>query len=249
MRILSGMLLLLLTASAAVASPGNPGGAGPLKVSMFSGAAEYKSDQTLAQLKQYLEKHDAVQCTLNVATNDRDLPGIGQLDSCDVMIVFTRRLNLPPDEVARIRKYMESGKGVVGIRTASHAFQTWLDFDHEVLGGDYKGHATDKPARVSINPAAGDHPVLEGVGPFATPGKLYTNAHPASDVLVLLTARTEDNNQPVAWVRTRAAHHDQRVFYTSLGVPEDFANEDFRRLVANAVLWTGRRSPRSGSDR
>jgi type 1 glutamine amidotransferase len=140
---------------------------------------------------------------------------------------------------------MESGKGVVGIRTASHAFQTWLDFDHEVLGGDYKGHANDKTAQVSINLAAKDHPVLEGVEPFTTDGKLYTNAHPASDITVLLTAKSQDNRQPVAWVRTRPDHHDQRVFYTSLGVPEDFQNENFRRLVANAILWTGRSQPKA----
>jgi type 1 glutamine amidotransferase len=178
-----------------------------------------------------------------VATDDRDLPGIDQLETCEVMVVFTRRLNVPPDQLARIRKYMESGKGVVGIRTASHAFQTWLEFDHEVLGGDYKGHATDKPAKLSINPRARDHVVLKGVEPFATNGKLYSNAHPAGDITVLLTARTDDNSQPVAWVRTRPEHQDQRVFYTSLGVEADFENENFCRLVANAVLWTAHRSP------
>ena len=211
----------------------------PLRVSMFSGAAEYKSDQTLSEFKRFLEQRYDAQCTLNVATNDRDLPGVEQLDTCDVILVFTRRLNVPPEQLARIKKYMESGKGVVGVRTASHAFQTWLEFDHEVLGGDYKGHATDKPARVSINPAAKDHPVLARVEPFTTSGKLYTNARPASDITILLTATTEDDTQPVAWVRTLPEHRDQRVFYTSLGVPADFRDENFRRMLANAVLWAG----------
>ncbi|MES2694805.1 MAG: hypothetical protein V4773_15135 [Verrucomicrobiota bacterium] len=32
-----------------------------------------------------------------------------------------------------------------------------------------------------------------------------------------------------------------RVFYTSLGVPEDFKDENFRRLLLNAINWTARR--------
>lgn len=209
----------------------------PLKISMYSGAAEYHSDQTLAGLKEYLESHFDVQCTLNDVKDLHDLPGIDQLESCDVMVLYTRRLELPPDQIARIRKYMDAGRPVVGIRTASHAFQTWLAFDHEVLGGDYRGHATDKPAQVTPNEKQKHHPVLTGVKPFATNGKLYNNPHLAEDVTVLLRATSDDGTQPVAWVRQRRDHHDQRVFYTSLGVPADFDNANFRRLLGNAILW------------
>jgi type 1 glutamine amidotransferase len=61
---------------------------------------------------------------------------------------------------------------------------------------------------------------------------------------VLLNAKTEDDAEPVAWARVRADHHNQRVFYTSLGVPEDFDNPNFRRLIANAIVWTAGRAPR-----
>ena len=40
--------------------------------------------------------------------------------------------------------------------------------------------------------------------------------------------------EPVTWVN----HHGKaRVFYTSLGHPEDFREEPFRRLLSNALLW------------
>lgn len=212
----------------------------PLKVSIYSGATEYQSDQTLGGLKGYLEKNYNVRCTLNDVTDWHTLPGISQLETCDVMVVFTRRVEMPPDQVEKIQKYMESGRGVVGIRTASHAFQTWLAFDHEVLGGDYHNHVKDdKLAQLSIPPGAKDHPVLAGVVPFTTMGKLYKNPQIAPDDLVLLNARSEDDVEPVAWIRTRAEHRGQRVFYTSLGLPADFQNENFRRMIANAILWTG----------
>jgi type 1 glutamine amidotransferase len=226
---------LLISAARGAERPANADR--PLRIAMYSGAAEYKSDQSLARLKEWLEKDERAKCTLNLAADDQDLPGLDQLETSDVAVIFTRRIKLPPEKLAKVRKYMDSGKPVVGIRTASHAIQTWLEFDHEVLGGDYTGHAADKIARMSISPEAKDHSVLAGVQPFTTTGKLYTNAHPAKDITVLLTATTDDNTQPVAWVRTRADHHDQRIFYTSLGTPEDFQNVNFRRLLTNAVFW------------
>lgn len=216
----------------------------PVRVSMYSGATEYHSDRTLAGLRDYLQKNYSIRCTLNDVTDWHTLPGIDQLETCDVMLVFTRRVELPPEQVEKVKKYMESGRGVVGIRTASHAFQTWLAFDHEVLGGDYHNHVKDdKLARLTIPPGSKDHPVLTGVEPFTTMGKLYKNPHIAADDTVLLNAKSEDDAEPVAWARVRPAHHNQRVFYTSLGVPEDFDNPSFERMIANAILWTAGRAP------
>lgn len=238
-------LLAALAFRSALASAGEPKAtAPPLQVSIYSGATEYHSDQTLARFKTYLEKNYNVRCTLNDVTDWHTLPGIDQLETCDVMVVFARRVELTPDQVEKVKKYMESGRGVVGIRTASHAFQTWLAFDHEVLGGDYHNHVKDdKLAQITIPAGAKDHPVLKGVEPFTTMGKLYKNPQIAADDTVLLKARSEDDAEPVAWARTRAEHRDQRVFYTSLGVPEDFENENFRGMVANAILWAGKREP------
>lgn len=239
---LYSIALIVLTAPTAWAGRGTDAPDPPLKVSFFSGATEYRSDQSLAQLKAYLEQRYNVRGTLNDVTDWHVLPGIDQLDTCDVMVVFTRRVELPPDQVEKVKRFMESGKGVVGIRTASHAFQTWLAFDYEVLGGDYHNHVKDdKLARLTIPAAAKAHPVLKGVEPFTTMGKLYKNPRIASDDTILLTAQSEEDREPVAWARTRAEHKEQRVFYTSLGVPEDFDNENFRCLVTNAIFWTGKR--------
>lgn len=232
--------MLAAVAAAPADTPRRP----PLRVSMYSGAAEYHSDETLAAFKQHLEQRYNVQCTLNKVTDIHSMPGLDQLETCDVALIFTRRVECPPQQVAHIRKYMESGKGVVGIRTASHAVQTWLDFDKEVLGGDYHYHdKADELSKVEIDPNAKSHPILAGVEDFTTTGKLYRNPQIARDVTLLLSASNKDDHQPVAWARTRPEHKDQRVFYTSLGVPTDFENENFRRLVANALFWTSRAEP------
>jgi hypothetical protein len=38
-------------------------------------------------------------------------------------------------------------------------------------------------------------------------------------------------------------HNGGRIVYTSLGVPEDFKDDNFRRLLMNALFWTTHRDP------
>ena len=51
-----------------------------------------------------------------------------------------RRMTLPADQLGQVKRYIESGKPVIGLRTASHAIQNWLEMDKLVLGGNYQGH-------------------------------------------------------------------------------------------------------------
>ena len=52
-------------------------------------------------------------------------------------------------------------------------------------------------------------------------------------------------SEPVAWVNMR---NGSRVFYTSLGHPDDFENTSFRKLLRNAVFWALDRPP-CGTDK
>ncbi len=229
-----------LTAASTRATPQAAKGA--LRVCLISGAAEYKSDASLAKLQEHLEKHYPVKCSRAFATSDSDLPGLDNLDTCDVAVLFTRRLKLKGEQLERIKKYCTSGKPLVGIRTASHAIQTWLDLDHEVFGGDYHNHYKEGPlCDIKIVPAAKGHPILKGFQPYASAGSLYKNPAVAKDVTVLLTGTIPEHTEPIAWTRQ---YKGGRVFYTSLGHPKDFAQESYLRLLTNAIFWTAKREPK-----
>jgi type 1 glutamine amidotransferase len=116
------------------------------------------------------------------------MAGLEALDDADLMVMFTRFRKLPDDQLARITKYADSGKPMMGFRTASHAFkydggphaaemneawtrkifgQKWIT--HHGHFGDGKELLT----AVTINPPAADSPVLRGVRPFEAYSWLY----------------------------------------------------------------------------
>jgi type 1 glutamine amidotransferase len=232
------VLVAPLLAAADDAPPNDP----KLKVVMFSGSEEYKSTPSLQALAKHLKDKIGADCTVHVV-NDQGttLTGADDLKTADVAVFFTRRVSLADDQLELVRKFIASGKGVVGIRTASHGFQTWLEFDPQILGGSYKGHyGKDLPANVTAPDKAKDHPVLAGVKDFETTGKLYKNADVAPDATILLRAKTSEAQEPVAWTREGKTANKPfgRVFYTSLGIPEDFQNPEFLKLLTNAVQWT-----------
>jgi putative membrane-bound dehydrogenase-like protein len=208
-----------------------------LKVCLVSGSFEYKSDTSLNHFKKHLESSYPVDCTLLMAKNEKDstLADIEQLLECDVAIFFTRRLQLEGKSLEIVKKFVKSGKPLIGVRTASHGFQKWLEMDKEVLGGDYRGHyGANIVCDVTIVNAAKAHPVLAGVKPFKSNGSLYKNPQLASDVTVLLNGTIPNHTEPVAWVREK---NGQRIFYTSLGHPDDFQDANFIRLLVNALAW------------
>jgi putative membrane-bound dehydrogenase-like protein len=213
----------------------------PLKVCLVSGSLEYKSDESLAALQSYLESHYNVRCSRAFRKADDDLPGLENLDTCDVMLLFTRRLTISGEQLERIKRYCRSGKPIVAVRTASHAFQNWLALDKEILGGNYQNHyGGGSSTEVQIAAGANGDPILAGVKSFRSPGSLYRNTGLAPDVKVLLTGNIPGHTEPVAWTRV---HNGGRIFYTSLGHPDDFKNENFVRMLVNALYWTTKRSP------
>ena len=178
----------------------------PLKVCLVSGSVEYDSDASLSSLQKYLESHYKITCSRVFRKSDNDLPGLENLDRCDVMVLFTRRLTIEGEQLERVKKYCLSGKPLVGIRTASHAFQKWLDLDREVLGGNYRNHYPAGPVTVvQINEKAKAHPILAGVKPFESAGSLYKNTGLAKDVEVLLTGSNSAHTEPIAWTRDNSA--------------------------------------------
>lgn len=210
----------------------------PLRIHVISGSREYKSEESLKVFMPWLEKHYDIKWTASWGRDGiQDLPDIDKLPDADVMLIFTRRMKLPAEQMKLIRAHWKAGKPIVGLRTASHAFQKDDNetFDRKVMGGNYAGHFGGEDVKVSNEKP--DHPVLKGVGPF-TSKKLYKAGELGKDTVVLQTGDNGKAKHAVTWVNE---YNGGRMFYSSLGVPQDFENEQFRRMLVNAIFWTAKR--------
>jgi type 1 glutamine amidotransferase len=144
LRLAHSSWLLTLAALAAVAGgrarAADPwialqGSEGPGKgkhVVLISGDEEYRSEEALPQLAKILARRHGFTCTVLFAIDPKDgtinpnqtdnIPGLEALDKADLMVIFTRFRNLPDTQMKHIVEYVESGRPIIGMRTATHAF-------------------------------------------------------------------------------------------------------------------------------
>jgi len=223
------------------------------RVVFISAESEYKAAETLPAFMHELQIKYDLCCEIIQGSTDRRseqrnyISGLQNLANADLVVLFVRRRAFPAEQMRYFRDYLEQGNPLVALRTSSHAFDTrgqhpqghveWPEFDPEVLGGNYHGHHGSGPiTTVTAAPGAKSHPVLAHVRlPFTSNGSLY-KAGPLADSAKLLLVGTipNANPEPVAWTNH---YKNSRVFYTSLGHPDDFQNPQFIRLLINAVFW------------
>lgn len=187
------------------------GGPGKGKHIVFvSGDEEYRSEEALPQLAKILAKHHGFKCTVLFAVDPKDgtinpnvsnIPGLEALKSADLMVVFLRFRDLPDDQMKQIVDYVEAGKPIVGMRTATHSFNIkkgktyerysynngdWKGgFGRQVLGETWVNHhgAHGKEATRGLIAAGGQkHPILRGIkdGDIFGPTDVYTVHLPLS---------------------------------------------------------------------
>lgn len=187
--------------------------------------------------------------TASQKTDDYEFKNWEAIRSADLLVISVRRRATSEPMLATIRAHLAARKPLVGIRTASHAFdpketdiadgRVWRHFDREVFGIEYANHyGSGSETIVQQIPGAGPDPICSGVAmEFRSASSLYRFHRPANSVRVLLNGRTADGKsavEPVAWQNWS---DDRRVFYTSLGSLADFASASFRRLLLNGILW------------
>jgi uncharacterized protein len=266
-------IALFLLALVAVAGAGLPGQA-PVRaphVVFVTGDDEYRSEITMPMIAAILEKTHGFRTSMAQAkpkpqTKD-NIEGLEVLDSADLLVMFTRFRALPEGQLQHILRYVESGKPIVGLRTSTHAFlypdghprQALNDgFGLDVFGQKWiTHHGSQSSTDVAVHATNAGHPILRGVAPFHARSWLYHVAPLNGEATVLLDGTSTNSNkaakqaefpliQPVGWTRQYKA---SRVFFTTLGHPEDFTQESMRRLVVNGIYWAlGREVPAGGTN-
>lgn len=245
---------------------------------------EYRSEESLPMLARTLSEHHGFDCTVLFSLNEDDLvdptqkirwedesvmhdiPGLEHLASADLMILFNRLITLPEEQLEHFYNYLDSGKPIIGLRTANHGFLGFeyeldgrkLNFGDDVLGGSFRGHHGrwhQDSTRGLIVEENAEHPVLRGVTDVWGPSDVYRTYPEGQELPEACTpllygqplmGREHDdavNEQlialPVAWVKTWTGRDGKsaRVFHSTMGSARDFESAGLRRLLFNAVYW------------
>ncbi|MDP7020452.1 MAG: ThuA domain-containing protein [Pirellulaceae bacterium] len=252
---------------------------------LIAAEQEYRSEQSMPMLAKILSHHHGFHCTVLFAVNDKNevdptqkirwqdktvthnIPGLEHLASADLMILFSRLLTLPDEQIQHVIKYIDSGRPIIGIRTANHGFLEnfpyqkdgkRVRFGEDVLGGSFRKHHgrwhADSTRGIFIEEAK-SHPILTGVKDIWGPSDVYRTypegkSLPANcRALVLgqpLVGRrpTDGPNRekeplPIAWTKswTGTTGKTARVFHVTMGSARDYQSAGLRRLTVNASYW------------
>lgn len=235
-------------------------------VVFVTGDEEYRSEESMPMLARILKNRYGFDVTVCYALTDGiidpnrtdNIEGLEALQEADLMVLNTRFRDLPDEQLQYIVNYAESGKPMVGFRTATHAFSYGedhpnhhMDFEwpHQVFGLPWiSHHGNANSTDVLLEESQAGHPVLRGVEPFHTRSWLYNSDTLLDDVEPLLIGRAVRGTEPegehfsdphvVAWTRYYEGEHGtSRVFFTTLGHPFDFFNESMRKLSVNGIFW------------
>jgi len=169
-----------------------------------TGDEEYRSEESMPQLAKILAVHQGFKCTVLWAINKEDgaidpqtldnIPGLEALETADLMVIFTRFRELPDEQMKCIIDYTNSGRPIVGLRTATHAFRYRENLDspyakysfkdaefeggygRQVLGetwaGHY-GHHNHESTRGVIAEGMENHPIVRGCEDIWGPSDVY----------------------------------------------------------------------------
>ncbi|MBC2839008.1 ThuA domain-containing protein [Robiginitalea sp. SC105] len=176
-------------------SPGTES-ADPPHIVFVIGDEEYRSEESMPMMAGILERELGARISLCFSVDSAGvidpnrldhIEGLEALDSADLMVLFTRFRALPPSELEHITRYAESGKPMVGFRTATHAFLYPDSTELAVMNNEWPtrvfgqqwithhGHFEDGegPLTAVYRPDGTEHPILRGVDDFQAYSWLY----------------------------------------------------------------------------
>jgi type 1 glutamine amidotransferase len=195
-------------------------------------------------LKQIGERSGAFEVT---ATQDCSVLSRDGLKPYDAVVFYTTgELPISDAQKAAFLDFIRSGKGFVGIHSATDTFYKWPEYG-ELIGGYFDQHPWHQ--EVTINVEDQQHPATHHLANiFKITDEIYQFkdfSRSRVHVLLSLDVNSVDLNKPavhrtdkdfaLAWWRN---YGKGRVFYTALGHrPEVWQDERFQQHLLGAVRW------------
>jgi uncharacterized protein len=177
--------------------------------------------------------------------------------SYDVIVLYNLTQNIPENRQRNFLQLLDNGVGVLSLHHASGSYQKWDEF-RKIIGCRYVLSAHEENGQlheastyrhdmvIPIHIVDSTHPITRGLTDLVVQDETYKNCEFESDNRILLSTTEPSSDQPLGWVRT---YRQSNVCYLQPGHgPGIFSNEQYRRLVAQAIRWCAEpRRKRTGS--
>ncbi len=199
------------------------------------------SEQILAQIG---ERSGEFEVT---ATGDCSVLSREGLKPYDVVVFYTTgELPISDEQKAAFLNFIKSGKGFIGIHSATDTFYKWPEYG-EMIGGYFDQHPWHQEVTIKVEDRK--HPSTSHLGEsFKITDEIYQfKDFSRSRVHVLLSLDPDsvdlnaknvhrtDKDFATAWCRD---YGRGRVFYTALGHrPEVWQDERFQKHLLGALRW------------
>jgi len=169
-------------------------------------------------------------------------------DKYDVLVFYHMWQKITPEEAAVFADCIRSGKPVVALHHSICAYDEWEEY-WNIIGGKYfhkptvfngKEYAAgsyihDLHFNVKVLPG---HPVTKGVKDFPIFDETYKGYYVADDVTPLLTTDEPSSTPVIGWAKT---YGKARIVVLQSGHDAPtFADQNYRKLLKQAVLWVAR---------
>ena len=114
---------------------------------LVSGDEEYRTEESMPMLAKILSQKHGFHCKVLFAwdkegkyidpNNQAGVKGWEHLDSADLMLTGTRFRRPSAGDAKHITKFLDAGKPIIGIRTATHAFTGGGSFGKKISYGSF----------------------------------------------------------------------------------------------------------------
>ena len=157
-----------------------------------------------------------------------------RLANYDALLIYGNHTTLAPDQEKALVDFVEGGKGLVALHSASDMFAGSERYTM-LIGAQSTRQGAGSEFTAEI--VQSSHPAVEGVQPFATWDEtvVFTKQN-AKDRTVLMERVDGTGRTPWTWVRNQGKG---RVFYSAYGHDQrTWNNPAFQTLVERAVVWS-----------
>ncbi len=183
----------------------------------------------------------------STATLDCSLINANYLKNFDGLVFYTTgELPFSVEQKEAFLDFIKSGKGFIGIHSATDTFYQWPEYG-KIIGGYFDHHPWHQDVVIKVEDSA--HASVKHLAPsFKIQDEIYQFKNFSKDqvhVLLSLDNSSVDLNKPTvrradkyfanAWTNTFGKG---RVFYTALGHREDvWSDPRFQKHLINGIRW------------